>query len=462
MDRIRRRQAVGLTLSLVFAMVAPAATAARPPDGAADKERVRAIVTFDHRPDRASERAVERLEGNVGRHLDLINGLSIDLPRGQLKQLEKARGVKHVELDHEITAFDHAGSTGDLEYENAWGVEHIGTRPVHLAGNTGQGIKLAVIDTGLDYIHDDPDNLPYVVDPEFLSNYSGGYDFVNNDPDPMDDNGHGTHVAGTIAAEKNGYLVVGVAPGVDLYALKVLGATGSGDYSGLIAALGWAVDHDMDVVNISLGGHDVSAALQTAVANAAAAGLTIVAASGNVNPNNFQELLYGCAVAYPAAYDQVIATSFTNTADKLTGYSCTGPQVDIAAPGDAIISPVPVGSCMFCKPQGYGANSGTSMASPHVAGVAALILSAGIENGGNPATLADDVKAHLCATTTQAGMALTDPKYPKLLRLRDRERPQGAHRDAATAADEQQRARRRRRRGHDRRRLADRRRGPRQ
>ena len=142
-------------------------------------------------------------------------------------------------------------------------------------------------------------------------------------------------------------------------------------------------------------------------------GLTIVAASGNVNPNNFQELLYGCAVAYPAAYDQVIATSFTNTADKLTGYSCTGTQVDIAAPGDAIISTVPVGSCMFCKPQGYGANSGTSMASPHVAGVAALILSAGIANAGDPATLADDVKAHLCATTTQAGMALTDPKYPK-------------------------------------------------
>ena len=412
MDRIRRRQAVGLTLSLAFALVAPAATAARPPDGAADKERVRAIVTFDHRPDRASERAVERLEGKVGRHLHLINGLSIDIPRGQLKQLEKAGGVTHVELDHKITAFEHAPSTGDLEYENAWGVEHIGTRPVHLAGNTGQGIKMAVIDTGLDYIHDDPDNLPYVVDPEFLSNYAGGYDFVNNDSDPMDDNGHGTHVAGSIAAEKNGYLVVGVAPSVDLYALKVLGATGQGDYSGLIAALGWAVTHDMDVVNISLGGHDVSAALQTAVANAAGAGLTIVAASGNVNPNNFTELMYGCAVAYPAAYEQVIATSFTNTADKLTGYSCTGPQVDIAAPGDAIISPVPVGSCMFCKPQGYGANSGTSMASPHVAGVAALILSAGIENSGNPATLADDVKAHLCATTTQAGMALTDPKYP--------------------------------------------------
>ena len=296
MDRIRRRQAIGVTISLVFALVAPAAAAAGPPSGAADKERVRAIVTFDQRPNRASERAVERLEGKVGRHLDLINGLSVDLPRGQLKQLEKATGVKHVELDHTLTAFEHAGSTGDLEYENAWASSTSGRRPVHLAGNTGQGVKLAVIDTGLDYIHDDPDNVPYVVDPEFLSNYSGGYDFVNNDSDPMDDNGHGTHVAGTIAADKNGYLVVGVAPGVDLYALKVLGATGSGDYSGLIAALGWAVDHDIDVVNISLGGHDASAALQTAVANAAAAGLTIVAASGNVNPKNFRN----CCTAAPS------------------------------------------------------------------------------------------------------------------------------------------------------------------
>jgi subtilisin family serine protease len=413
MDRTRHRQAVGLTVSLVLALVAPATSAAASPDErGGDKERVRAIVTFDRNPDRASERAVEKLEGKVRRHLDLINGLSIELPRGQLKNLERSAGVRHVELDHKLTAFDHAGGTGDLEYENAWGVEHIGTRPVHLGGNTGQGIKLAVIDTGLDYIHDDPDNVPYVVDPEFTSNYAGGYDFVNNDNDPMDDNGHGTHVSGIVAAQKNNYLVVGVAPGVQLYALKVLGATGEGDYSGLIAALDWAVTNDIDVVNMSLGGHEVSAALQTAVANASAAGLTLVAASGNVNPNNFNELLYGCPVAYPAAYEQVIAVSFTNTSDKLTGFSCTGPQVDMAAPGDQIFSTVPVGTCMFCKPQGYAANSGTSMAAPHVAGVAALILAAGIANGGDPATLHDDVKAHICATTTQANMAITDPKYP--------------------------------------------------
>ena len=115
----------------------------------------------------------------------------------------------------------------------------------------------------------------------------------------MDDNGHGTHVAGILAAEQNGYLVVGVAPGVDLYALKILGANGEGDYSGLIAALGWAVDHDMDVVNMSLGAHEPSAALQAAVVAAYNAGVTMVAASGQHRSDQLQELFFGCPVVVP-------------------------------------------------------------------------------------------------------------------------------------------------------------------
>ena len=87
--------------------------------------------------------------------------------------------------------------TGDLEYDNARGVTRIGSKSAHDDGIRGQGVKVAIIDTGIDYLHDDPDDSPYVVDPEFLSNYRGGVDFVNNDLDPLDDNGHGTHVAGT-------------------------------------------------------------------------------------------------------------------------------------------------------------------------------------------------------------------------------------------------------------------------
>jgi serine protease AprX len=141
----------------------------------------------------------------------------------------------------------------------------------------GQDIVWAVLDSGIDRDHPHfglHDNLELAPALEHRDFTGGG--------NPLkDDFGHGTHVAGILAAEKNGYLVVGVAPAVDLYALKILGATGEGEVSDLILALQWAVDHDMDVVNMSLGTHEVSPALATAVANASTAGLLMVAASGN-------------------------------------------------------------------------------------------------------------------------------------------------------------------------------------
>jgi subtilisin family serine protease len=409
----RRTRFVLAAAAVSLSLAGPGAASAAEPI-ASDATTGRYIVRYEARPGKAARGEVKRLGGKVRETLGLVNGLAVELTPGQLRRLRADPAVESIEPDGKLFAFDHGPNTGDIEYENAWGVEHIGSREVHLTGNTGQGIKLAIIDTGIDYIHDDPDDTPYVVDPEFLGNYAGGYDFFNDDPDPYDDNGHGTHVAGIAAAEHNGYLVTGVAPGVDLYALKVLSAAGEGDYSGLIAALEWAVANDMDVVNMSLGGHEVSDALQTAIANAYDAGLTLIAASGNVM--TFQEILYGCPVAYPAAYDQVIAVSFTNQQDKVTGLSCTGPQVDFAAPGDGIYSPVPVGpvgSCMFCTPYGYSAQSGTSMASPHVAGLAALVLHAGIADDNGDGLVADDLKAHLCANTSPGNMSPTDPKYAR-------------------------------------------------
>src|SRR6185436_20067907 len=113
-------------------------------------------------------------------------------------------------------------------------------------------------------------------------------------------------------------------------------------------------------------------------------GLLMVAASGNVNPGNINELLNGCAVVYPAAYPQVLSTTFTNGSNALTGYSCTGPEVDFASPGDQIFSTVPIGPCQVCDPHGYMALSGTSMASPHLAGTVALMLDAGVTDTGAP------------------------------------------------------------------------------
>jgi subtilisin len=407
--------------ALVAGTLFPAPIGAASPTSSIGTDRVKVIVTFETKPGRAAELAIEKRGGKVGHRLALVNGIAAELSRGEMKRLAADPGVRRVELDPTLTAVDpvpaSVAETGDLEYDNAWGVSRIGTPAVHAAGIRGAGVRVAIIDTGIDYIHDDPDDTPYVVDPEFNSNYAGGYDFVNSDADPYDDNGHGTHVAGILAAEKNGYLVVGVAPAVDLFALKILDANGEGDVSNLILALQWALDNNIDVVNMSLGTHEVSPALATAVANAGAQGLLMAAASGNVNPLDWQELFYGCPVTYPAAYPEVLSTTFTNPDDALTGYSCTGPEVDFAAPGDQIFSPVPIGNCMLCTPQGYAALSGTSMASPHLAGSIALLLSAGITDAGSPG-LFDDVRARLCSTADPGFGVLstpiptTDPRYP--------------------------------------------------
>src|SRR5262245_1215069 len=418
MPRTTRRASVLLVVAAARGglVAAPAASAADPAKG----ELAKTIVTFQGELGRKAQRIIEKYGGTVRAELGIVDGVSALIPKGQLKQLAKDPAVTSVEPDLPVTLFpmDHAGDTGDLEYENAWGVEHIGTPAVHAAGIRGAGVKVAVIDTGIDYLHDDPDDTPYVVDPEFYGNYKGGHDFVNNDDDPMDDNGHGTHVAGILAAEKNGYLVSGVAPDVDLYALKILNANGEGDESNLILALQWAVTHDIDVVNMSLGMHTSVPALATAVANASAAGVLLVAASGNVNPLSLNEVPFGCAVAYPAAYPQVLSTTFTNGNNALTGLSCTGPEVDFAAPGDQIYGPVPIGTCQLCDPRGYASLTGTSMASPHLAGTVALLLAAGITDTGTPGLL-DNVKAQLCAhadvgfgvNTTPIGTS--DARYPK-------------------------------------------------
>ena len=211
--------------------------------------------------------------------------MAVTLPARRSPALRHNKHVKTVERDATVTTLEPvvaAASTGDLEYDNAWGVEHIGTQGRPRRRDHGRTASRSPSSTPASTTSTtSPTTSRTSSTPSSSSNYKGGYDFFNDDADPMDDNGHGTHVAGILAAEKNGYLVVGVAPAVDLYALKILGATGEGDVSDLILALQWAVDNDMDVVNMSLGTHEISPALATAVANASAAGLLMVAASGN-------------------------------------------------------------------------------------------------------------------------------------------------------------------------------------
>jgi subtilisin len=239
----------------------------------------------------------------------------------------------------------------DAELDSSWGIGHIGAGKVHPI-NSGGGIKIAIVDSGIDYSHSD-----------LKRNYAGGYDFVNEDADPADDCGHVTQVAGVVTAEDSGSGVVGVAASGELYALKALGLWPDGkcrDYVGdIIAALDWAVANHMDVVNTSFGRSAYSWVYQTAVTNAYQAGLVLVAAAGNSNPCLGSPAADN--VLCPAAFDEVIAVAATDQSDERGCFSGTGSAVELGAPG------LMIWTTTYPR-DGYWWASGTSIASPQVAG----------------------------------------------------------------------------------------------
>ena len=307
-----------------------------------------------------------------------------------VERLRKDPRVKYVVEDTIYSVVDPiaivAESVADpIEYQNSWGVKHIGSQAAHSMNITGNGVRVAILDTGIDYTHQ-----------EFAMNYKGGWDFVFDDNDPFDDstNSHGTHVAGIIAAAANGSGVVGVAPNAEIYALKVLDGGGHGDLSWIIEGIEWAVDNKMDVVNISIGGPD-SPALQDACDAAYDAGVLLVAAAGNTN---------GGDVTYPAAYNSVIAVTGTDSADQQGWFAPLGSQIELAAPGVAIKS--------TSLNNGYADLSGTSQAAPHVSGLAALVLSAGVNDLNNDGIVNNrDVRMQLQMSARDLGDPGKDDVY---------------------------------------------------
>ncbi len=287
-----------------------------------DLDRVGVLIGFKQRPGPNEQTWVRAYGGTIKYTYHLVPAIAAEVPQFSIEGLRNNPNVTHVDLDGKVWAIDHP--TGDLELDSGWGVAHIGAGVVHAGGNKGAGVKVAVIDTGIDYTHPDLD-----------ANYVGGHDFVNGDTDPMDDNGHGTHVAGTVASEDNDLGVVGVASEASLYALKVLSASGSGSWSGVIAALQWTVDHGIHIANLSLGSSvDPGDLVATAFENAETAGVVIVAAAGNDgNPSG-----RGDKVGYPAVYGSVIAVGATDKNDKRASFSSTGSELELMAPGVIINS----------------------------------------------------------------------------------------------------------------------------
>ena len=252
-----------------------------------------------------------------------------------------------------------------------WGISRIQADQVWPSGNTADPINVGVIDTGIALKH-----------PDLSANIKGSYNAINSRKSANDDNGHGSHVAGIIAALNNTSGVVGAAPAANLYAIKVLNAAGSGYLSDVIEGIDWAISKNIKVINMSLGCDCNIQSLHDAVIRAKNAGVVVVAAAGNSATN---------PVIYPAAYPEAIAVSATDSSDQLASWSARGPEIDLSAPGVSIYSTY--------KGTGYATLSGTSMASPHVAGSAALVLFK------NPGFTPDQVLAALESTATDLGDA---------------------------------------------------------
>jgi subtilisin family serine protease len=245
------------------------------------------------------------------------------------------------------------GAADPAADEIKWGVQRVGA-PAAWPTNQGEGVKVAVVDTGSDSEH-----------PDLKGRVAGGFNAVDKEKSWADDHGHGTHVSGIIAAELDGKGVVGVAPKARIYGVKVLTKEGSGSSWGIISGIDWCVENKMQVINMSLGSPRSSPFIERAVRKAIEAGVTVVAAAGNDSGS----------VNFPAAYDGVIAVSALDQDDTIAKFSSRGPQVAFIAPGVKVPSTVPY----FHSPDGYKAYSGTSMASPHVAGLAVLAVARGAQ-----------------------------------------------------------------------------------
>lgn len=305
------------------------------------------LIGFDNIPGPVEHGLIKKAGGSIKHSYTLVPGLAASVPAHAIEGLKRNPRIKTIEPDGMFWAISY-----EAELDNSWGVKHIQAGDVHNNNVFGEGINVAVIDTGIDYKHS-----------EFYGLYKGGYDFVNNDNDPMDDHGHGTHVAGTIAAIRDGKGVVGVAPKANLYGLKVLNASGGGSFSDIIKALEWAVENGINITNNSYGSSgDPGSLVKQAFDNSYQKGVLHVAAAGNEgNPPG-----RGDNVIYPAKWDSVIAVAAVDKNNKRPNWSSTGSTVELSAPGVSINS--------TWLNDGYGQISGTSMASPHVAGTAALVM----------------------------------------------------------------------------------------
>jgi minor extracellular protease Epr len=338
--------------------------------GAKSPETIQVIIGFHGDIDST---LIASYQGQVKHTMHQINAAVITIPTTAYDALQNNPNVRYIEEDKYV----HLINAQTLP----WGIQRI-KAPQAWPSSTGTGVTIAIVDTGIDYNHQD-----------LAANCLSGKSFVDYTTDWMDDYNHGTHCAGIAAAINNDIGVVGVAYKANLLPVKALNANGGAQLSWIAQGITWAADNGAQVISLSIGYNQHVQSWKDACDYAYyTKGCVVVAAagnSGNAGGNN------DC-VDYPARYDSVIAVAATTQNDVRASWSSTGPAVELSAPGASIYSTI--------RNSNYDYMSGTSMACPHVSGVAALVIASGLTNNV-------EVRNRMAQTAVDLGTAGRDIRY---------------------------------------------------
>jgi len=296
----------------------------------------------------------------------IVNAIAVNATPELIEQLSARDDVESIEPDskmHMIEDYSIQITQGQIDSATSEIIRINATKAWEI-GLDGTGINVSVIDTGIYANHSD-----------LSGRVIKWIDYISSQSLPYDDHGHGTHVAGTVGGNGAGGMTTGVAPNVSIFGAKVLDSTGSGYTSDVMSGIEWSVENKADIVSLSLGG-DRDQAMKVVIDNAISAGVTVIAAAGNSGPGNG-------TIIFPAGEKNAIAVGAVDSSDNIAWFSSRGPirvdgkeliKPDISAPGVCINSLSNNGGYAYCW---YG----TSMATPHVSGTAALILQAARKNG---------------------------------------------------------------------------------
>ncbi|MCR8846556.1 S8 family peptidase [Paenibacillus sp. SC116] len=312
----------------------------------------------------------------------IISSLRFHFPKGLEQRWRPFKQALTVEEDTRMMINTAFRTTSTGERGIPWGVRHI-KAPLAWSTTTGHRIRIGVIDTGADYHH-----------PDLRHSLLSGINFVQPGRPPQDDNGHGTHIAGTIAAANQMYGIIGVAPRALIHPVKSFDENGSAYVSDIVQGIEWCVRNKLHLINMSFGMKTRSKSLLHAVTQATNAGIAVVASSGNDAKRK--------TIDYPARYSQTISVGATDNSRRIAPFSNRGTYVDIYAPGEKIVSAWLHGN--------YHEMSGTSMATSHVSGAIALLLAL------KPDLKPPEIKALLRRTSNPIhplrGRASSNKEYP--------------------------------------------------